>query len=164
MNKNKEFQQAAQSELQKTMLFAERYITRRQDAAHQNMEDAIVLATRDCMISLLSIVRAQYAVVNQPLQVCVGILFKSQADLLFGLEQNPFWQSNRQHLMSALKVAVNDAYDAVDAVANGESALVSALWYSTAGLCALIVSLHHGWPAMRDVSAQMKRDIAGIFG
>lgn len=160
MNKQQHYLNAAASEKQKLVLFAERYITRRPDRQSVAAEDVVVLSVRDAMTAVLDVVRAQYCVMTQPAEVCVGILLRSNADLLFNLELNPWWRDYKVLLIGPLQMAVNSAYDAIE----GDDADSKATMIGTLGdLAGIIINSHHGFTRLREVSRQMKADLRAIY-
>ncbi len=160
MNPQQQYLQAAQSERQKVVLMAEKYITRRENRANVAAEDVVVMSARDAMTMVVDVVRAQYCVMQLPPEVCVGVLLRSSADLLFNLELNPWWQQHKVMLIGPLQMAVNSAYDAIE----GRDATSIATMLGTMGdLCGIIINLHHGFDRLRTASRDMKADLALIF-
>jgi hypothetical protein len=160
MNAQQKYLQAAESERQKMVLFAERYITRRPNRSNQAAEDVIVMSVRDAMVMVADVVRAQFCVVNTPVEICAGILLRSNADLLFNLEINPWWQQHKHMLIGPLQMAVSSAYDAIE----GNDLDSKRTMIGTLGdLCGIIVNLHHGFDVLRQNSRSMKADLANIY-
>lgn len=160
MNPQQKYLQAGESEHQKLILFAEKYITRRPERQNIAAEDVAVIAVRDAMVQALEVVRAQYCVMNTPVEVCVGILLRSNADLLFNLELNPWWQQYKNLLIAPLQMAVNSAYDAIEAQ-DGES--ITTMIGTLGDLAGTIVNIHHGFDVLRKVSREMKTDLRSIY-
>ncbi len=160
MNKQQEYLKAAESERQKVVLLAEKYIQRRPNRPNVAAEDVVVMSARDAMIMVVDIVRSQYCVMTQPVEVCCGTLLRASADLLFNLELNPWWQQHKLMLIGPLQMAVNSAYDAIE---HNDSGSVATMLGTMGDLCGIIVNLHHGFDHLRRVSREMKSDLASIF-
>ena len=160
MNKQQHYLQAAESENQRIVLLAQKYINRRPDRQNVTAEDVVVMSVRDALAQVLTVIRAQYCVMNTPPEACVGILLRSNADLLFNLELNPWWAQHKGYLISPLQMAVNSAYDAIE----GDDPDSKATMIGTLGdLAGTIVNIHHGFSVLRSVSRELKADLRSIY-
>lgn len=149
---------------QKEVLFAQKHIERRQGREPSPYEDATVQATRDCLVAMLGIIRAQFGPALQPPPIALALAMSANAQLLYGLEQNPFWQTHKQFMVIPLQMVVNAAEDAIDAMRMNDPAVVNEFLGTCGHFACAIVNLHAGFLEMRRRSAQIRKDVAELYG
>lgn len=149
---------------QRTILLAQKHIELRPDRGDSPYERATVMATRDCLVAMLNIIRAQFGPALSTPPEAVALLLAANAQLLYGLEMNPFWQQHKQFMIIPLQMVTNAAEDAIEAMKIGDPEVVKEFLGTCGHFVCTIVNLHAGYAEMRRRSAQIRKDVAELYG